>query len=94
MKITPCNILSHELIGLEVEVLDSRNKSQVGIKGIVLDETMYTLVIGIPGKFRKVILKKIAVFKFRLPDGTLVKVEGKYLVGRPEDRLKKRLRLW
>ncbi len=94
MKITPRNILSHELIGLEVEVLDSRNKSQVGIKGIVLDETMYTLVIGIPGKFRKVILKKIAVFKFRLPDGTLVKVEGKYLVGRPEDRLKKRLRLW
>ena len=93
MKITPKNILLHELIGLQVEVLSSRNPSHVGIRGTVIDETMKTLIIETE-KGRKIIEKKVATFLFKLPSGVKVKVEGKYLVGRPEDRLKRRLKYW
>ena len=39
------NIFYHELIGLELEVIDSSNKSLIGISGIVIDETKKTLKI-------------------------------------------------
>lgn len=94
MRITPRNILRHELIGLPVEVVEAENPSLVGIRGLVLDETKNTLVIGEPGGAKKVVLKFQATFLFSLPDGTRVRVDGKYLVGRPEERLKKALHYW
>jgi hypothetical protein len=46
----------------------------------------------------QVILKLSCSFSvkllLRLPDGTLLLVDGKELVGRPEERLKKRVRTW
>ncbi len=39
------NILQHELIGLNCEVVDATNKSIVGIKGKIIDETMKTVVM-------------------------------------------------
>lgn len=80
------NILRNEIIGLETEVLKDSNPANVGIRGKVIDETMKTLVIRGTGTWR--IAKKDAVFKFLL-DGVAVKVEGKALMGRPEDRVKK-----
>ena len=47
---------------------------------------MKTLVIQNAGL--KQVAKKDAIFKFSL-DGVAVKVEGKNLIGRPEDRVKK-----
>ena len=47
---------------------------------------MKTLVIQSTGLKR--VAKKDATFKFSL-DGYAVKVEGKTLIGRPEDRVKK-----
>ena len=35
--ITPRNILRHELIGLEVEVVDDSNPYNIGISGRVVD---------------------------------------------------------
>lgn len=93
MDIKPDNILLHEIIGLEVEVVDALNRSLVGLRGKVIDETMKTLVIS-TSRGRKVIEKKVAVLVFKLPSGLKVKVEGKYLVGRPEDRLKRRIKFW
>ena len=52
----------------------------------MVDETMKTLVIQNAGL--KQVAKKDAIFKFSL-DGVAVKVEGKNLIGRPEDRVKK-----
>ena len=83
------NILQHELIGLETEVLSDSNPVNVGIRGKVIDETMKTLVIR--GKGTHKIAKQDAVFKFLL-DGVAVKVEGKTLIGRPEDRVKKKIK--
>lgn len=94
MKITPQNLLNHELIGLEAEVIASSNKCLVGIKGLILDETRNTLLIGRPGGEKWRVLKHVAVFRVTLPDGTNVRVDGKVLVGRPEERLKKRYYRW
>ena len=35
---------------------------------------------------------KTATFKFTLPDGVTIEIEGKIIVSRPEDRIKKRFR--
>lgn len=94
MKITPRNFLNHELIGLEAEVVDSLNVNLVGIKGLILDETKNTFLIGQPGGRKWRVLKHVAVFRIALPDGTKVRVEGRVLVGRPEERLKRRYYRW
>lgn len=83
------NILRNEIIGLDAEVLSDSNPANVGIRGKVIDETMKTLVIRGMGTHR--IAKQEAVFKFLL-DGVAVKVEGKALMGRPEDRVKKKIK--
>jgi ribonuclease P protein subunit POP4 len=67
-------------------VLNDSNPANISIRGKVIDETMKTLVIRGTGTHR--IAKQNAVFKFLL-DGVAVKVEGKNLIGRPEDRVKK-----
>jgi ribonuclease P protein subunit POP4 len=88
--ITEKNLVRHELIGLEVEVRKSTNKSQIGIKGRVIDETYNMLVIETE-KGEKKVEKKSCVFVFKLPNGKKVEVEGWVLVGGPEDRIKKKL---
>jgi ribonuclease P protein subunit POP4 len=88
--ITEKNLVRHELIGLEVEIRKSTNKSQIGIKGRVVDETYNMLVIETENGEKKV-EKKSCVFVFKLPNGKKVEVEGWVLVGRPEDRIKKKL---
>jgi ribonuclease P protein subunit POP4 len=93
MPITPYNLVRHELIGLEVEIKNSTNKNQMGLKGKVIDETFKTLKIE-TDKGEKVIPKDITIFIFTLPNGTRVQVEGKILLGRPEDRIKKKLPSW
>jgi ribonuclease P protein subunit POP4 len=90
MRIAP-SLSQHEFIGLKVEVVRSSNPSQVGIKGTVIDETQKTLKILQNGK-EKVIMKEASTFHFTLPDKSKIEVEGKILVGRPEDRVKKAVR--
>ncbi|MBI2971966.1 MAG: ribonuclease P protein component 1 [Candidatus Aenigmarchaeota archaeon] len=88
---TPKNILRHEFIGLECEVVRAGNASQVGIKGTVIDETMKTVVIRADGAKR--VPKQGTVFRFTL-GGTKIDVEGDFIIARPEDRIKKQIRKW
>ena len=67
-------------------MLHDSNPSNVKLRGKVVDETKNTLVIQSTGLKR--VAKQHATFKFNL-DGVTVKVEGKSLIGRPEDRVKK-----
>jgi len=91
--ITPQNILRHELIGLTLRVTEATDPSVKGVKGAVVDETKNTLkVLAAGGSL--VIPKNIATFRFNLPNGVLVDVDGKRLVARPESRLKTRVRRW
>ena len=86
------DILRHELIGLRCKVADAKNKCSVGIEGKVIDETMKMVKIG-TGEGIKVIPKKGTVFRVRLGPQN-ADIEGDYLIGRPEDRIKKKISKW
>ena len=91
--ITPQNILRHELIGLTVKVSGATNPSIKGIRGAVIDETKNTLKVHAVGG-TLVIPKDGATFRFKLPNGVQVDVDGRRLVARPESRLKTKVRRW
>ena len=76
-----------ELIGLEVEVVDATNKSLKGIKGVIIGETKNTLVIEHENT-SKTVLKEQVTLDIRM-DGNIVRMDGKMLLGRSEERVKK-----
>ncbi len=92
-EITPQNILRHELIGLGVKVVRARSPSARGIRGIVVDETRNMLTIN-NEKGKVMIPKNIATFRFNLPSGVRLDVDGARLVAKPENRLKTKVRRW
>ena len=93
MKVTT-DIIRSEFIGTEGSVAESRHTDYIGVSGELMNETKNTFTIMQAGKQKKVI-KEAAVFRFKFSDGTIVEIDGKLLVGRPEDRLKKGMkRLW
>ena len=83
----PADILRHELIGLDIEVAASANKSLVGIKGKIIDETRNTLRLRC-GEKVLTIMKNAIVFRTSI-GGRLVEIDGHLIMGRPEDRIKK-----
>jgi len=93
MKITP-EIINHEFIGVQGIVARSPHLNYIGIGGKVIEETRNTFTFLGEGQ-RRSIIKESAIFNFNFEDGTIVQIDGKLLVGRTEDRLKKSVkRLW
>ena len=93
MKVTP-DVIRYEFIGAEGKVARSPHECYVGLGGKVISETKNTFTFLREGKSKSVI-KESAVFNFKFDDGTVVEIDGKLLIGRPEDRLKKSIkRLW
>ena len=90
--ITPQNIFRHELVGLGVEVVKSSHKGFTGIKGEVVDETKNTIKVEDVEGCEKIIPKNVATFRFTLPSDAVVEIDGRIIVARPEDRIKKRFR--
>jgi len=94
----PKELVRHELIGLEVEVAESTNTDAVGIRGRVINETRNMLFVEVTsGKHKgkeKGFAKEQCTFLFTLPAGGKVRIEGRLLVSRPEDRIKKKFRKW
>lgn len=89
--ISPRNVLRHELIGLDVLVTYASNPGHVGVRGRIIDETRNTLVI-LTERGEKRIPKRFSVFRFRLPGGTAVDVDGSSLEMQPERRITMRIR--
>jgi ribonuclease P protein subunit POP4 len=88
------NIIRGEFIGTDAKIASSSNPNCVGVSGKVIDETKNTFLLSSLGK-KKMVDKEISIFHFSLSDGTVVEIDGKLLIGRPEDRLKKNIkRLW
>lgn len=85
MKIKPKNIIAHELIGLKVKVynLDHRYLGS----GIIIDETRNLIKVLINNSVKK-FLKNSCLFHFILPNKKVVEIDGRNLIGRPEERLK------
>jgi ribonuclease P protein subunit POP4 len=81
----------HELIGLDIAVVRSKNPRLEGITGVVVDETKNLLIVHNNSE-KKCIPKEIAIFSFIMPDGESIEVDGRELRGRPVDRVKRRSR--
>ncbi len=82
------NIVRHELIGLETEIVDSKNKDNLEISGEIIDETQKTFLLETLSGDKRV-PKAGNKFKFEKPS---VVIDGNVLVARPEDRIKKKFR--
>ncbi len=93
MKITP-DIIRHEFIGIEGKVAKSPHQDYTNVGGKVIGETRNTFIFQ-KGSRRRSVIKESAIFNFKFNEGSIVQIDGKLLVGRPEDRLKKTIkRLW
>lgn len=84
------NVLRHELVGLDTEIIDDSNRSNISIGGKIIGETKKMIIIEQHG-CQKMVSKKNAVFLVKLPKYN-VKIQGELIVGRPEDRAKKRIK--
>ena len=93
MKVTP-DAIREEFIGTNTTIASSPHAGYLGINGEVVGETRNTFILQQQGKMKSVV-KDQAVFQFQFSDGTVVEIDGKLLVGKPENRLKKTVkRLW
>ena len=63
-------VYPHELIGLEIKVDNSKNKSDLNLQGKIVDETKYTLKILHQGKI-KTLMKNNITFKLKKNNQTL-----------------------
>ncbi len=90
--ITPKNIIKHELIGLKVQVIKSSDPTKIGMEGTVVDETMNMLLVNTSKGIKK-LSKAGNTFRFWIK-GKKVEILGDVLVGRPEERIKKKLNKW
>jgi len=86
--ITPYNLLRHELVGLKAKATAGGRT----IAGEVAGETEKTITIKTPEGAKKVV-KEASMLEFLLPGDAVVKVDGKLLAGRPQDRIKKKHRI-
>ena len=73
-----------ELIGEEVFIVHSTNKSEIGLTGKIVDETKNTLTIDDHGKHKTILKQNVTVKIIR----TGMVVEGKTIARRSEDRIK------
>ena len=81
------DISRSELIGLLIEVTESENKSLVGLKGKIIDETKNVLILETRKGIKKIIKSQI---KFKMEtNNKKIEVNGKLITNRPEDRLKR-----
>ena len=105
VEISPSTLNFHELIGLEVKIVDSTNPSYIGTRGRVIDETKNMLVIENSNSRELKIPKADSEFIFRIPaklsekgrrSDTFVKIQGNLLLSQPENRIKniKKQRKW
>lgn len=89
MAITPLSLVRHELIGLHAKIVKSTNPANVGLAGKIIDERYQTLILQTNSREKK-IFKENVVLIVELPDGKRVQVDGKLLLGRPWERIKKK----
>ena len=93
MKVTP-DVIREEFIGTNAQITNSPHSGYKGLKGQVIGETRNTFTLNKAGQTKQIV-KDQAIFQFQFSDGTVVEIDGKLLVGKPEDRLKKQVkRLW
>ncbi len=89
MRIAPENIVRHELTGLTTHIIESQDPTLICRSGLILGETKEMIHLDTKdGEIR--VPKSVCIFNITLPNGSVVRVNGTVLRGRPEDRMKRR----
>lgn len=79
-----------ELIGLPVSVVESTDPTLVGVKGVVVDETLNTFLVERDDDKQIHVAKANTVFAFEDLEGQApVRIPGDRIRFRPEDRIKR-----
>jgi len=81
------NLAKEEFIGQNVKIVDCTDPNWKGQSGLIVDETKNTFLIK-TNHGNKKIAKKTAMFEFKTNDEKII-IDGKKIVYRPEDRIKK-----
>jgi ribonuclease P protein subunit POP4 len=84
MALTPETLVKHELVGLQVRVVESTDPNRVGIDGRVVGETMRTLRIRADSGVVQV-PKAGTTFEFALTDETAGTREGAGAASEPSE---------
>lgn len=79
-------LLSHEFIGLKVQILDDTSATLRNISGNIINETKNTFLIR-TSRGTKMIPKKNATSIRFFIDSDSCFISGSSLIGRPEDRI-------
>ena len=82
-------VLKHEIIGLNIKVIDSKNKSNIGTEGTIIDETKNTLIIETTDEKRKTLFKQNIIIETKI-NNKKIKIKGAGLLGRSQDRIKQK----
>ena len=83
--ITRDNIASHELIGLQAQIVDSNNKQIVGLAGKVVDETKFMFTLSTQNGLKR-LPKDSAHWKFFFEQGQAT-IDGAKLTKRSYERM-------
>jgi ribonuclease P protein subunit POP4 len=77
----------HEIIGLNMKIVKSKDPAKKGIKGKIVNETMKTFLIEKPAGEERTIPKQGNVFSFQLGE-EFVEIKGERIMQNPIERLK------
>jgi len=83
--ITSDNIISHELIGLQTQLVASNNKQIVGLNGKIVDETKFMFALNTKDGIKR-LAKNANRWRFEL-DGKEIELDGARLTRRPYERM-------
>jgi len=83
------NIISHELIGLQAQLVASNNKQIVGLNGKIVDETKFMFTLNTKNGIKR-LAKSASRWKFEL-DGKEIELDGARLTKRPYERMGEKL---
>jgi len=83
--ITAENIMSHELIGLRTEIVESSNPQIIGLNGTIIDETKSMIIMDAINGI-KMIAKSNSSWKFSLDNKDVI-LNGSKITKRPFDRI-------
>ena len=83
---TNSNLISHEIIGLNMSILSSKVSAFNGLTGRIAFETRNSILLSVGSQIKRV--PKQSVTQIRLSGyGGACFINGQNLIGRPEDRI-------